>query len=415
MTAQRRIAFATSTRADYGPARWVLADLRERSDVDLTIVATGTHLDPAHGHTVDEIRADGHRAIITVPVRIGSDDAGDRAAWLADWLVGATVALEETRPDLLILLGDRFETLIAAQAATLVGIPLAHLHGGEKTSGAIDDSIRHAITKLSHVHLAASAEYARRIRQMGERHVHTVGSPGLCALEREPHLTDGELAELVGRTITRPYVVVTYHPVTAVGPARSMAGVTALIDALSQRPDLDVIVTGVNVDPGFAAIADALRTFAKDAGPRVQVVDSLGNRGYLSLLRGAAACVGNSSSGIVEAPALGVPTVNIGPRQDGRLRAASVIDVPEDPHAILAALARAEDPAFIDQAQRQEPPYGRPGASRRIADLLATMDLSGLLAKDFVDCPAPGCALDSTPEPDTTSNTAMNTATNGPV
>lgn len=393
MTTRRTIAFATSTRADYGPARWILADLAGRDDVDVMVLATGTHLDPEHGRTIDEITADGLRHIIPVPVRIGSDAPIDRAAWLGDWLLGATTALEEHRPDLLLLLGDRFETLIAAQAATLVGIPIAHLHGGEKTSGAIDDGIRHAITKLAHVHFAASAEYAVRIRQLGERNVHVYGSPGLCALTREPALNADEMIELLGRPLDRPYVIVTYHPVTAASAAQSLAGVRALTEALDRRSDLDVVITGVNVDPGFAPVDEVLRSFATNAGPRVLMVDSLGNRGYLTALGGAVACLGNSSSGIVEAPALGVPTINIGPRQAGRLRAMSIIDVPESTNAILDALSRVQEPSFLARMRDQEPPYGRPGASARIAETLATIDLHGLLVKDFVDCRSPMCPM----------------------
>lgn len=395
---RRTIAFATSTRADYGPARWVLAELAERADIDVAIIATGTHLDPDHGRTVDEITADGFRNITEVPVTIGSDDPQDRAAWLGAWLSGATSALTAIRPDLLILLGDRFETLIAAQAATLVGIPIAHIHGGEKTAGAIDDSIRHAITKLSHVHFAANPEYARRIRQLGERHVYTHGSPGLCGLVREPPLDDHAFTRLIGRPVTRPYVLVTYHPVTATQDERSLAGAQALTAALAERTDLDVIITGVNIDPGFGPVAQVLHAFAATAGPRVAMVGSLGNRGYLTALRGAVACLGNSSSGIVEAPAVGVPTINIGPRQSGRLRAASIVDVPEDAHAIAEALRTVQDPDFMERARRHDPPYGRPGASARIAATLASIDVTGLLAKDFADCSAVSCAFDQCPD-----------------
>mgnify|MGYP006276168341 CR=1 FL=1 len=392
MEQRRRIAFATSSRADYGPARWVLADLQARPDVDLVVIATGTHVDAAHGGTLAEIAADGIVDVVQVPVVIGTDDPVDRAAWLADWLVGSTRVLGELRPDLLVLLGDRFETLIAAQAATLVGIPIAHLHGGEKTTGAIDDGIRHAITKLAHIHITAAADYARRVRQMGERTVFSFSAPGLCALDREGPVSPAELEHLIGRPLMSPYVVVTYHPVTAGDPERTLIGAEALIAALTERPDLDVVLTGVNVDPGFEPVSSTLAAFARQAGSRVVMVESLGNRGYLSVLRGAQACIGNSSSGIVEAPALGVPTINIGPRQDGRLRAPSIIDVPEDAGAITDAMRRVADPAFLELCRTRDAPYGRPGASAQIAALLATIDLSGLPHKDFADCTSPACS-----------------------
>ena len=388
---RRRIAFATSTRADYGPLRSVIADLAARGDVDVVVLVTGTHLDAHHGHTADEISASDRVMLVEVPVSIGADDPLDRAAWLSEWLTGATSNLLLHRPDMLVLLGDRFETLIAAQAATLVGIPIAHIHGGEKTTGAIDDGIRHAITKLSHVHFPATAAYARRLRQLGEERIFVLGAPGLSSLDREDPLSDAESVAILGRPLERPYVIVTYHPVTAIPEEQSLAGARALRTVLTQRADLDVIVTGVNVDPGFADIAAEFLLLADSAGDRVIVKDSVGQRAYHGLLRGAVACLGNSSSGIVEAPALGTPTVNIGPRQDGRLRARSIIDVPEDASAIADALHLAQDPDVRRAARTQELPYGGPGASARIADTLATIELGGVLAKDFVDCAAVDC------------------------
>jgi UDP-hydrolysing UDP-N-acetyl-D-glucosamine 2-epimerase len=282
-----------------------------------------------------------------------------------------------------VVLGDRYEVLAAATAALLLRIPVAHIHGGETTVGAVDEAIRHAVTKMSHLHFVAAEEYRRRVVQLGEspERVWTVGALGLDSIERLSPLDDAELYALLGGWDPgeRP-LLMTYHPATlgSVDPAEAARAVFAAVDAF---PDVRVVATEANADAGGRAVNAALREWGARDGARVRVVTSLGQRGYLTLMRRAGAVVGNSSSGILEAPALGVPTVNVGDRQRGRLRAPSVIDVDEDVESVRAGIARA-----LEGSWSAETPYGTPGASGRILEVLLTHPLGReLLRKGFHD------------------------------
>ncbi|MDX2221456.1 MAG: UDP-N-acetylglucosamine 2-epimerase, partial [Rhodospirillaceae bacterium] len=275
-------------------------------------------------------------------------------------------------------------------AALLMGIPIAHLHGGELTEGAVDDAIRHAITKMAALHFAAAEPYARRIVQMGEEpaRVHVVGAPGLDNLVDVAGLSRAGLAAELKLDLDHDgggrLFVVTYHPVTqAVDHGR--AGAAAMTQALATHPDATVLITGVNSDAGHGAIHAALSAFAAAEPRRRRLTASLGRRLYLGALKHADAVIGNSSSGLVEAPALNTPTVNIGDRQKGRLRAASVIDCAEDAGSISAAIAQALDPTFRAGAAHVAPPYGRGGAATRIAAILADCDPAQLSRKRFHD------------------------------
>lgn len=381
----RRVCVMTGTRADYGHLRWILAGLRDHPGIELQLVVAAAHLSPAFGFTVREIEADGHPIHARVEM-LQDDDSGLGVATSTGLgTMRFAEAFAGLEPDLLVILGDRFEALAAAQAALFLRIPVAHLHGGEVSFGALDESLRHAITKLSHLHFVAAEPYRRRVIQLGEdpARVHLVGTPGLDALEQEPPMTRQEIEASLGWSLEGPLAVVTYHPATS--HAAPGAGVHALVQALEERPDLRVLVTGVNADEGRSEVSAALDGMLQRQAHRMLGVRSLGQRRYLSTLRLASVVVGNSSSGLVEAPAIGVPTVNIGPRQDGRLRAASVLDTPAEPAAIGAALDRALLPQTARLAREQEPPYGRPGASARVVEVLATASLEGILVKRFCD------------------------------
>lgn len=392
MKRERTVAFVTGTRADYGIARWILQDIADYPDLALRLILTGSHLDGTHGHTVDEIRADGFVVDREIRVELSDDSPVAAARWMAAYLEGLTAALVDLTPDVLLIVGDRFEALIAAQAAALARVPVAHIHGGEVTQGSLDDGMRHAITKLSHVHFAAAPEYGRRIIQLGESpaSVHVVGSPGLCAIDRDATVTDDELARALGFPPAEPFALATYHPATAEEMADSLAGASAMVEALERFPDLRVVVTGVNVDPGFSGHREILTQFADRNPGRVTLVESLGHRRYLAALGRARVCIGNSSSGIIEAPALGVPTVNIGSRQAGRLRAATVIDAMPDADSVSRAIERALTADYAAAVAKNPPPYGAGGASERIVRILADLDLVGARAKAFRDCGA-GC------------------------
>lgn len=393
----RRIAFFTSTRAEYGLLRPLMAEVAARPDLALQVVASGTHLSEAHGATWREIVADGFpidaRVVMTISA---ADDAEGVASSAAQVLSGVAETLVRLKPDVLVLLGDRYELLAAAQAAVLARTPIAHIHGGEATEGAIDECIRHAVTKLSHWHFAAAEPYAERIRQMGEASalVWNVGAPAMDNIAALDPVPKEALESFLGLTLRAPAFLVTYHPVTLEddGGLAAMQSLLAALDTCAGS----VVITGTNADPGANAIRASLKVFRDERPDRVVLVESMGARRYLSLMRHVDAVVGNSSSGLLEAPAIGIPTVDIGPRQQGRLRAPSVVHCGESAAEIRQALETALSADHRAIAARRESPYGRPGAARRIVDLLAAVDLTAR-SKPFVDR---RCAADACPTPD---------------
>lgn len=378
---RRRIAVVTTSRADYGLLYWVLRELEADPRVTLQLIVAGMHFSRLHGYTAQRIRADGFRAAAEVRAvpRDDSDAAIASAIGRTTQLLGAE--LRRLRPDLLVVLGDRYELLGVVSAATVSRIPIAHLHGGESTTGAVDDAIRHAVSKLAHIHLVAAPEYARRLRALGEesRRIHVVGAPGLDHLRRtaipDP---DSVVRELSMPSDGRPLLVVAQHPATLERGATARE-IRELVRAIS-RVDARIVVTAPNADQEHTEIFARIHRLLRRTSS-VRFVADLGSARYLGLLRAADVLIGNSSSGLVEAPSLGIPVVNVGPRQGGRLRAANVIDVASEASAINRAIARALTPAFRSRARRARNPYFRAGASRRIARILASFPLDGILLK----------------------------------
>jgi UDP-N-acetylglucosamine 2-epimerase (non-hydrolysing)/GDP/UDP-N,N'-diacetylbacillosamine 2-epimerase (hydrolysing) len=383
MNARRRIAIVTGSRAEYGHMRWLVRDLRDDPDVEVIVMAAAAHLSPWHGNTVGEIEADGV-AVMRIESLVVGDSALATAKSMALALQGFADALERWRPDVMVVLGDRFEMLAAAEAAMLLRIPIAHLHGGETTEGAIDEACRHAITKMAHLHFVAAEPYRQRVVQLGEdpAKVFNFGAPGLDSLSRLTFPRRDELEAGLGVPLVSPVLLVTYHPETLSEQDQGEA-VGCLVDALDRFPEATVVVTGVNADPGSSAVAARIHPWAA-ARARCRVVSSLGAVRYLALMRLADAVVGNSSSGIIEAPALKVATVNIGNRQGGRLRADSVIDCAADSDAIAASIALALSPDFRRRAAETSSPYGMGEASAKIAAVLKNHTLDGLLSKSFL-------------------------------
>lgn len=332
---------------------------------------SGSHLDAAFGRTEREIEADGLPIAARVPLR-AAGDAPEQTAEAMGRGVGAFArAFRRLRPDLLLLLGDRYELLAPAAAAVALGLPIAHLHGGEATEGVIDEQVRHALTKLSNLHLVAAETYRRRVVQMGEdpSRVKTVGAPGLEAIAKLRPLSAAELEARTGLDLGRPFALLTYHPERS---ASAAVEAKAVLSA-ARRAGLAVAATFAGADAGGRAVNAALRAAARPG--EVSVTASLGQRAYLSLMARAAVVLGNSSSGILEAPALRVPTVNVGGRQDGRLRAPSVIDAPCHPAALDAALRRALSPAFRKTRCRGESPYVGGAVSARVVAALKAFPL----------------------------------------
>lgn len=383
----RTICVITGTRADYGLLCPLMRRIADDPELRLQVMATAMHLSEEFGMTVNEIEADG----FTVDARIEMLASGDTNLSMAmSTGVGTTriaQALADLSPDMVVILGDRYEALAAATAAFLLKIPVAHVHGGEVTAGALDDGIRHAITKLSHLHFASAAPYGRRIVQMGEdpSRVHVVGAMGVDNALNLPLVSRADLERDLGVTLGPRSAIVTFHPATLdeADPAEQVAEHLSALDAIE---GLTVIFTLPNADPGNVAIRELIVAWAAQRPGTAAAFASLGHVRYLSAVKVAGCVVGNSSSGIIEAPALGVPTVNIGMRQDGRVRAASVIDCAPRAGDIEAAIERALDPAFRLAAQQQHNPYGDGHAAERIHALLKTVDLSPeSLRKGFYD------------------------------
>lgn len=383
----RRICIVTGTRAEYGLLYWLMREIAEAEDLTLQIVATAMHLEAAFGHTVDQIRADGFTIAAEVPMGLSQDDAASIARATGRGLSGLADAFERLKPDIVVLLGDRFETLAAATAAALMRIPVAHIHGGEISEGAIDDAMRHAITKLSHLHFVAAEEFRRRVVQMGEapERVFTVGAPGLDHLALRKLPDRAAVAERVGLPLDRPLFLVTYHPAT-LGEADPVADLEELLAALDRFGDAAVIFTKANADAGGRAINARLESWVAANRGRSVLVASLGSDFYLAALKQAAAVIGNSSSGLIEAPAAGTPTVNVGVRQDGRPRSASIIDCADKRDAIATAIRQALQPGMQQVLASQTPAYGKAGnASRQICHRLRSAPLEGILVKKFHD------------------------------
>lgn len=363
----------TTSRADFGIYLPLLRRIEDSVAVRLTLVAGGSHLSDDHGRTEHEIEAEG----FTIHCRIDCLRP-TMAASIAAAVDGVGAAVADWRPDLVVVLGDRYEMLGCAIGFSASAIPLAHIHGGEVTEGALDDSFRHAITKLSHVHFAVSEEAAQRIRQLGEEpwRIHRTGSPALDRLlSLEPEAMD----------LPDEFLLVTYHPVT-LEPGAEADQARSLVAALD-RVGLPCVVTAPNADPGRERVEEVLRAFC-DRSPESRYEVSAGARRYATLLRRATAMVGNSSSGLIEAPTFGLPVVNIGSRQDGRSRSPNVVDCGYRVDDIVAALRRALDPAFRNGLEGLQSPYGDGNASERILSVLETTELGPrLLRKRFYDLP----------------------------
>ncbi len=385
----RKICVVTGSRAEYGLLRPVMEEIRDDAALDLQIAVTGMHLSPEFGLTYREIETDGFVINEKVEMLLSSDTRVAVAKSTGLGLIGFADAFARLDPDVVVVLGDRFEILAAAQAAFFLGIPLAHLNGGEVTEGAIDDTIRHCITKMARVHFAAAESYRRRIIQLGEppENVFNVGDTALDNIRKLPLMRAADIRRECGLPQDKPYFLVTWHPVTQGGhdAARDMRALLAALDAF---PGHSVLITESNADMGGRAINELARAYAAASGGRARCVTSLGHLRYLSAMKHCAAVIGNSSSGIIEAPALKVATVNIGARQKGRLMASSVINCPRaDTAQIVEAIRRALDAGFQARLPDTVSLYGEADAARRIRDILKTMDITKGAAKRFHDLP----------------------------
>jgi UDP-hydrolysing UDP-N-acetyl-D-glucosamine 2-epimerase len=382
----RKICVVTGSRAEYGLLYWLMRELRDDPDVELQVVATGMHLMPEFGLTYRAIEADGIRIDRKIETMVASDTATGMAKSAGLGVISFADVFQQLDPDLVVVLGDRFEIMAVAQAAFLGGHAVAHISGGEVTEGAIDDVIRHVVTKLSRYHFVAAEPYRLRVIQLGEtpENVFNVGDPGLDNIARLQLLDRAELCLQVGLDPARPFFLVTYHPVTT-GADSAAADMDALLDALDRRPGHQVLITKPNADAGGRLLSGMVDDYvARNPGRAVGSV-SLGQLRYLSAVKHCAAVVGNSSSGIVEAPAIPRATVNIGRRQHGRLRASSIVDCANDADSIAAAIDRVLSPEFDQVLARTVSLYGRCDASSRIRKILKEVDVGRRMGKRFHD------------------------------
>jgi len=373
----KKIAVFTGTRAEYGLLRWLMHDIQASEEFALQVIVSGAHLSRRHGETWREIIADGFEIDARIDMLLASDSATGVVKSMGVGLIGFADALTRLKPDAIVVLGDRYEALAMAQAALILKVPIMHLHGGELSEGAYDDAIRHAITKLSHWHFVAAEEYRRRVVQMGEapERVFNVGAIGLDGIRRTPRMSLEELSESLGFALRRPYFLVTYNPVTLMEepPAETFA---QLLDALDAFPEHQVILTYPNADNGGVEIIQALEAYASGQPERILAIPSLGSRRYLSAMSQAAAVIGNSSSALIEAPALRVPSINMGVRQQGRLSADSVIHCATSTADIRSAIEKALSSAFLALCADAKNPYGDGQVAQAIVEIMRDQDFS---------------------------------------
>lgn len=380
----KKIAVFTGTRAEYGLLYWLLKDIQADPELSLQLLVSGMHLSPEFGETYKQIEKDGFTIDEKIEILLSSDSSVGIAKSMGLGVLGFADALSRLAPDALIILGDRFEALAAAQTAMILRIPVVHLHGGEITEGAYDDAIRHAITKLSYLHATSTEEYRQRVIQLGEApdRVFNVGAIGLDHLNRGDFMSIEELAESLNFPLRQPYIVATYHPVT-LADEEPVSSFNALLNALDSFPDVQVILTYPNADDGGRKIIPLLETYASKYSERVLVIPSLGQARYLSAIKHAAAVVGNSSSGIIEVPSFNVPTVNIGTRQKGRLAATSVLHCEATTLAIQSSLTSALNGSYRQDDAKIHNPYGQGNASQQVISIMKNLKFTAV--KSFYD------------------------------
>lgn len=387
----RKLCIVTGSRAEYGLLYWLMKEIAADSDLQLQIIATGMHLSPEFGLTYQQIEADGYVIDAKVEILLSSDSAVGITKSMGLGLIGFADALDRLKPDIMVVLGDRFEIMAAAQAAMVARIPIAHIHGGEATEGVVDEAIRHAISKMAHLHFTAAEPYRRRVIQLGEvpERVFNVGAIGLDNLMQLNLLSRSALESALDfRLHPGPVILCTYHPVTLSEDSAGNA-LQNLFESLDRLPSTKVVFTKGNADAGGRVINQMIDDYAARNAGRVAAFVSLGQIRYLSLLREADVVLGNSSSGIIEAPAAHTPTVNIGDRQRGRLKAPSIIDCDESVDAISAAIERALSPEFQKIAAEGKTFFGDGGASKRTKQVLKEIPLEGILLKRFYDLAIP--------------------------
>lgn len=380
-----KLCVITGSRAEYGLLRPVIRRIKEDPELKLQLIATGIHLDTRYGLDCREIEDDGTEIDVKIEMNLASDSSTGICKSMGLEMISLSEAYERLKPDMVLLLGDRYETFMAASAAVICGIPIAHIHGGEITRGAYDDRMRHAISKMSDLHFTSTKAYRRRVIQLGEipERVHHVGALGIENMKTLRLLTKTELEKELKISLTSPMALITYHPATSDHNSIT-AQLGPLLEALDCFPDLFAVFTKSNSDTGGNKINEMIEDYAGKKPKRAAVFSSLGTLRYLSLMSHCQVVIGNSSSGIIEAPYLRVPAVNIGSRQDGRIKPPSVISCGYSIKEITAAIQTAR--TYDRQKDDSPNPYEGRDTSREIVSIIKQTLIKGIsLEKSFYD------------------------------
>lgn len=374
-----KVAIFTGTRAEYGLLYWLINDIKRDKALTLQLLVSGSHLSPEFGLTYKQILDDGFDIAEKIEMLLSSDSPVGTAKSMGLAVLGYADALDRLSPDVIVILGDRYEALAVAQTAMIMRIPIIHLHGGEISEGAYDDAIRHAISKLSYLHATSTDIYRQRVIQLGEapERVVNVGAIGLDHIERTTLLSRDELAHALEFDLSKPYFIVTYHPVT-LAEEPPIDTFNSLLRALDNFPSHQVIITYPNADDGGREIIPLLTSYGSDRPDRVLAIPSLGQIRYLSAVKYADAVIGNSSSGIIEVPSFDVPTVNLGLRQKGRLAAKSVLHCAATEDGILEAIELAVSRKYKQKNEEISNPYSKGDASSRVIDMIKSFKFSSM-------------------------------------
>lgn len=384
----RKVCVITGTRAEYGLLRWVMQGIKDEPDLTLQVIATGMHLSPEFGLTYREIENDGVQIDRKVEMLTSSDTSVGIAKSMGLGLIGFSDALNELKPDLIVVLGDRFEIFSAVSAALVARIPVAHLHGGETTEGAFDEAFRHAITKMSHLHFVAAEEYRQRVIQLGEQpdRVFLVGGFGIDNIKRLKLLDRAALEASLGFNFGSKNLLITYHPVTLEN-STAVEQMAELLHAMAELADTKLIFTMPNADTDGRVLIQMINDFVAQHS-NARAYTTLGQLRYLSCIALVDGVVGNSSSGLLEVPSFKKGTVNVGDRQRGRLQAGSVINCEPTRQGIATAMEKLYSTEFQSGLSEVLNPYGDGGASERVVSVLKQAALNDVVKKRFHDLPA---------------------------
>ncbi len=384
---KRKICFITGTRAEYGLLRQLMLKASKDKSINFQLIVTGTHLSRSHGFTCKEIEEDGLLISHKINLRIQGDSSQEIIDGMSRGMKGFSRAFFEQKPDLIVILGDRYEIFAAATAAMIANIPIAHIHGGETSEGAYDEAIRHSITKMSHMHFVAAPEYKRRVNQLGEHsnNIFLVGGLGVDAINSIDLMSKEQLEQSLNFQFGRKNLLVTVHPETLEKNKSTKNQVQALLSALEEIQDTKFIFTLPNADTNNLQITKMIKKFQKKYSHSSRIFLSLGQLRYLSTLQFIDGVIGNSSSGLAEVPSFKIGTINLGDRQKGRLKAKSIIDSSFQKEDIVKSINTLYSTNFQSKLKKVINPYGKPGASNKILAMLKKTPLENIIKKKFYD------------------------------